>query len=232
MLKTVNHVSGGFTIRKISPKEIADFYFKGQYVNRSMPDSKIRGSTGLVKLGKEMGKDPSSEIYRFLDKSNNSQSILTTNHALYRYILDVQNNKSVDKPILKCKYCKRNILKTPVGLPISMIIKGDETHFVVIDSFCDFGCMFSHLKRKNMENRFYKDPLYMNVEQLMYCMYYAMYPDRTGTTIKDKPDWDLLRENGGPLTNEDFDSNCAEYVSVPSVIVLPSKKQYIKMCKK
>lgn len=226
--KAVIHVSESFTVRKIDPKEIALKYFKGEYNKRSLPDFKVHISNASVKPGKEIGKTASSEIYRFTDRCNNNQSIFTTNHNLYKYVTDLQNGKIVDSPILRCKYCKRCNLKRPIGLPISMILSGDETIFTVVDSFCDFGCAFSYLKRKNSENRIYRGPLYMNTEQLLYCLYYKIYPEKTGQSIKEKPDWDLLRENGGPLTDEEFDFDTTEYISIPSVITFPAKKQYLK----
>lgn len=227
--KAVIHVSENFTIRKIDPKEIAAKYLAGEYNNRSLPDFKLKSSSASVKLGKDVGKDAHSEIYRFIDKGNNSLSIVTTNHSLYKYIEALQNGKSVENPILRCKYCKRGNLKTPVGMPISMsILANEEVVFHVIDTFCDFGCMFSCFKRKSGENRSYRSPLYMNTEQLIYTMYYRVYPDRVGQSIREKDDWDLLRENGGALTDEEFDSGTAEYIPLPSVILLPSKKQYLK----
>jgi hypothetical protein len=228
-IKSVIHVNENFTIRKIIPKEIASRYFKGEFDNRSLPDFKIKTSNALVKLGKDIGKDAASEVYRFIDRGNNNQTILTTNHSLYKYSIDLYNGKTPDCPIVKCKYCKRTILKKPIGLPISMNISEDEVSFTVIDSYCDFGCAFSNLKRKNCESRLYRGPLYMNAEQLLYCMFYRMYPDRIGQSIKEKPDWDLLRENGGSLTDGEFDSEISEYVSIPSLIILPSKKQYLKL---
>ena len=228
---TVVRVCENFTIRKIVLKDSAIRYFKGDYKERTLPEFKIRPTVTLGKIGKEIGKDSTSEVYRFLDRSNNNQVILTTNHSLYKYALE-ENKESrglLNKPILKCKYCKRTILKSPIGLPISMEPEGDKLLFSVIDSFCDFGCALSYLKRRLMESRLYKGPLYMNSEQMLYCMYYRMYPDRIGQSICEKPDWDLLRENGGPLSNEEFDSNNSNYISIPSIVILPSKRQYTKL---
>ena len=209
----VIRVSETFTIRKIDPRAIASKFFKGEYANRTLPESKIKNSNVIVNIGKEIGNDASSEIYRFKDKNNNNINIYTTNHALYKYYIQDLNNK-LDFPILKCKYCKRGNLKRPIGLPVSMTLeKGEKMFgitpenvtFHVVDSFCDFGCAFSYLKRKIGESRMYREPFYANAEQLLYCLYYRVYPDRLGMSIKEKPDWDLLRENGGPLTNEEFD---------------------------
>lgn len=216
-------IAESFTIRKIDPKQIGLKYFKGEYDERKLPKYKVKTSTSLKNSRKEIGIDYSSEIYRFLDRSSNNQIILTTNHSLYKY-----SQEEGERPILHCKYCKRLVSKTPIGLPIKMEREDDKVVFSVLDSFCDFGCCFSFLKRRVSENRAYKGSLYMNAEQILYCMYYRMHPDKMGTSILEKPDWDLLKENGGPLTDEEFDSDNVSYVSLPSIVVLPSKKQYVK----
>jgi hypothetical protein len=225
--KPIIRVSENFTIRKIDPKHIASRFFKGDYTNRNLPENRIRSSTTANKMGKDVGQNASSEVFCYKDKNNNYQTIYTTNHALYKYVSDTDKNKEM--PILCCKYCKRGNLKKPIGLPISMEIDGPNITFFVIDSFCDFGCAYSFLKRKISESHSYRGPLYMNAEQMLYCFYYRVYPDREGKSIKEKPDWDLLRENGGPLTSKEFDSDTSEYISVPSIVLLPSKKQYTKL---
>lgn len=227
--KAVIHVSETFTIRKIDVKDIHAKYLLGEYNNRALPDVKLRSSNATVKLGKDVGKDASSEVYRFIDRGNNHLSVLTTNHALYKHVTDLQNGKGSELPILRCKYCKRSNLKKAIGMPISMLILANQdVAFNVINSFCDFDCMFECFKRKSRESRSYRSPLFMNTEQLIYCMYYRVYPDRVGQSIKGKDDWDLLRENGGTLTDEEFDLGAAVYIPIPSVILLPCKKQYLK----
>ena len=225
---TVFRVSENFSLRKIDPNLIALNFFKGEYLNRKISEKKIKKGN-ILKIGKDVGNDMSSEVYRFKDKDNNNQTIYTTNHALYNYVTKKNEGKILENPILKCKYCKRGNLKSPIGLPISMEIDNENVKFLVIDSFCDFGCTFSYLKRKNTESRLYRGPIYTNAEQLLYSLYYRVYPDRVGKNIKDKPDWELLRENGGPLTDEEFDSEKADYFPIPSVTVSSTKKQYIKL---
>jgi len=226
---TVFRIPESFTIRKIDPKILAIKFFNNEFDNRVIPEKKIKNVSQLLKIGKNIGTDISSEVFRFKDKGNNNQSIYTTNHALYDYAVKTANGKSCEVPILKCKYCKRKILKNPTGLPIAMEIENENISFSVIDSFCDFGCAFSNLKRRLGENRSYRGPLYENAEQLLYTLYYRVYPDKFGTKIKDKDDWDLLRENGGPLTDEEFDSEAYSYIPVPTVTIFPVKNQYIKI---
>jgi hypothetical protein len=220
----VFRVSDSFTLRKIDSKEMTVKFFKGEYANRKLPEARIKSSGTLLKISKDVGKDINSETYRFKDKNNNNQTIYTTNHVMYDY----HANECNELPIIKCKYCKRTILKNPMGLPISMEISNDDISFTAIDSFCDFGCTFSYLKRKTGQSRIYTGPLYCNAEQILHCLYYRVYPDRFGKNIKDKADWELLKENGGSLTNEEFDNEAAGYFCVPSVTVAPVKKQYLK----
>jgi len=224
--KAIVRVSENFTIRKIDPKIITQRFFKGEYKDRTLTENKIKTTNGSIKLGKDVGQKITSEVFQFKDRNNNYQTIYTTNHSLYKYV----SENSTEIPILKCKYCKRDKLKNPIGLPIAMEIeKNGNVIFYTIDVYCDFGCAFSFLKRKNSENRFYRNSLYMNAEQLLYCLFYRIYPDKIGKKIKSKVDWDLLRENGGSLTNEEFDSESFEYMPIPSVIMLPTKRQYIKL---
>jgi hypothetical protein len=241
MSKNVGITGGGilkitesFSLRKIDPKVIARKFFQGDYQNRGLPDTKIRGSVSVVKIGKEIGNDKNSEVFSYKDKNNNNQIIYTTNHALYKYVMENTKDQNIKEnpPILKCKYCKRGGMKRPIGLPIKMEKKSekkDDITFHVVDSFCDFGCAFSYLKRRTGTHRLYRGTLFANAEQLLHIFYYRVFPDRVGESILEKPEWDLLRDNGGPLTNEEFDANASTYIPVPSIILQPAKQQYVKM---
>lgn len=225
--QTIIRISESFTLRKIDPTLILAHLLNGKYGNRNLPDKKIRNNHTLVNLGKEVGTNPQSEIYRFKDRNNNNLVIYTTNHLLYKYVQNL--DKNLEPPLLKCKYCKRGKLKNPIGLPICMEVDNNSPIFYVIDSFCDFGCCFSYLKRKLGETKLYRNHYLSNAEQLLYCYYYTVYPDKKGTNIKEKPDWELLRENGGPLNDDEFDYEQNEYIPLSSIITLPAKKQFLKL---
>ena len=46
-----------FMLRRIVPKDIALKYFKGLYLNKTLPKKKIKTSKKFVTLGKEIGKN-------------------------------------------------------------------------------------------------------------------------------------------------------------------------------
>jgi hypothetical protein len=233
ILKTTETIN----LRKIDPKFINQKYFKGEYSNRELPENKVKKNSVSLNIGKDLGNNAQSEIYRFKDKNNNGITIYTTNHSLYKYVMSMQEKKETnfEAPILKCCYCKRGKMKHPIGMPICMERmtndkKSDNLIFHVINQFCDCGCVYSYLKRKLAESRPFRDSFLMNAEQILHCFYYTIFPDRVGQNIRAKPDWELLRENGGPLTDEEFDSNTCEYTPLPSnIFVSPSKKQYLKL---
>lgn len=220
-----------FTLRKVIPKDITKKYFSGELSRKTPPTEKIKTvDTGII-IGREVGTNLHQETYRFSDKQNGTQTILTTNHNLYQYYADVAKGENPELPIVRCKYCKRTVKKHPIGIPVTMEIdkQKNTTTYFIIDPCCDFGCCFSLLKRKTGDSRIYRDGKYMNAEQMLYCMYYQMYPEKRGCSLKEKPDWEMLRENGGLMTDEEFDSETTTYVNLPSLILSPTKSQVLRM---
>lgn len=220
-----------FTLRKISLKEITRKYFSGELSRKTPPIEKIKTVDTGIRIGREVGNNLHSETYRFADRQNGNQTILTTNHNLYNYYNELSKGNNPELPLIKCKYCKRTIKNTPVGIPIMMEIdeQNDTTTYYIIDPCCDFGCSFTLLKKKTGDSRIYRDGKYMNGEQMLYCMYYQMHPEKHGKSLQEKPDWEMLRENGGLMTDEEFDSETMTYVPLPSLIILPTKGQVLRM---
>lgn len=215
-------------LRRIDPVLMYKRYMAGEFKNVQIPDSKITISTAFVNLNNKIGVDQNSESYRFNDKSNCSQLIVTTNHEQYSHAKEAQSEQ---KPDEFCRWCRRKIEGESIGIPISMEINKltNVAVFNVEDSHDSFGCALATLKRTYACNKMYKDPLYIDAEQLLYCMYYRMYPEREGTQIKEANDWRLLICNGGPLSDSEYDSDKYEYLRTSSVVIVPLKRQYIKL---
>ena len=109
--------------------------------------------------------------------------------------------------------------------------KNKTTLFNVEGTYDTFGCALASLKRIYSCHYRYKDPLYMDSEQLLHTMYHKMYPDKIGSRIKEANDWRLLKLNGGPLTDQEYDSEQCEYVKIPNLVTVPVKRQYVKLNK-
>ena len=218
-------------LRRIDPVLMLRRYLSGEFKNITPPKAKITMSNAFVNLNQRIGSDQTSEIYRFNDKTNSGQLVVTTNHEQYRHNKDINDGKESKKPIPYCQWCRREIKGDPIGIPISMTVDRitNNATFDVEDTHDTFGCALAMLKRVYSCSRSYRDPLYMDAEQMLHCLYYRMYPDKKGTRIEEAEDWRLLRSNGGPLDDEEYDSKQYKYVKVPNVVTLPIKRQYIKL---
>ena len=218
-------------LRRIDPVSMIKGYLAGDFKTLSMPQTKVTMSSAFVNLGQRVGSDSSSEIYRFNDKTNQGQLIITTNHEQYKYAKDISEGKESLQPNSNCKWCRRLISDRPIGIPVSMAVDkhSGEVRFNVIEPHHSFECTLATLKHRYSCFRMYKDPLFMDAEQMLHCMYYKMYPDKKGTRIREALDPDLLVHNDGPLTEEEWDSDQHTYVNVPNVVLVPVKKQYIKL---
>ncbi len=219
-------------LRRIDPIVMLRRYLAGEFRKVTIPNGKVKFSKAFMNLNQRVGSDQTSEIYRFNDKTNSGQIIVTTNHIHYNHAKESRDGKEVEEPVTECKWCRRKIkADKAIGIPISMEVDRhtNKTVFNTEDSFDQFGCALAVLKRVYNCHHMYKDPLYMDAEQMLHCMYHMMYPDKVGTRIKEANDWRLLKLNGGPLDDEEFDSQQHGYVRLPNVVLVPVKRQYIKL---
>lgn len=219
-------------LRRIDPVLMLRRYLAGEFRQVSVPKGKVKFSTAFVNLNQKIGSDQTSEVYRFNDKTNSGQIIVTTNHEQYKYSKETSNgNTDIDKPIPYCGWCRREIKHRPIGIPVLMEVDRHTgtVSFNVEDTYDKFGCALAALKRIYSCHHMYKDPKYMDAEQLLHTMYHKMYPDKIGTRIKEANDWRLCKFNGGPLTDDEFDSEQYEYVQIPNLVLVPVKRQYIKL---
>lgn len=218
-------------LRRIDPVSMIKGYLAGDFKKLGMPQTKVTMSSAFVNLGQRVGTDSSSEIYRFNDKTNQGQLIITTNHEQYKHAKEQSEGKNTEPSVVNCKWCNRLIKGPTLGIPISMSVNKhtSEVRFNIIDFHHSFECALATLKRRYSTFRMYKDPLLMDAEQMLHCMYYKMHPKKKGTRIREALDPDLLVNNNGPLTEDEWESDQHTYISVPNVVLVPVKKQYIKL---
>ena len=219
------------TLRRIDPVDMFRRYLAGEFKNTTIPKDKIKLSSSFVNLNQKIGTDRNSKIYRFSDKTNSGQLIVTTNHENYQYKKDINDGKTREKPKSKCSWCRRKIEGQSISIVVAMEINSvtNEVLFHGEDNFDKFGCALAVLRRIYSCHHMFRDPKYMDAEQLLHCLYYRMYPNKIGTRIKESHDWRLLDINNGPLTSDEYDSEQFGYVEMANVILLPFKRQYVKL---
>ncbi len=230
MSRSVIKITETLMLRRIDPVDMLCRYMAGEFKNVLIPKDKVRLSSAFVNLNQKIGTDQTSKIYRFSDKNNSGQLLVTTNHNNYQHKKDIDNGVNIKRQIF-CNWCRREIKNKSIGIVTAMEVNTttNEAIFYTENDFDKFGCAFATLKRFNSCHKMYKDPKYMDAEQLLHCLYYRMYPTKVGTRIKEAHDWRLLDINGGPLSNDEYDSIHNEYVEIPNIIILPFKRQYVKL---
>lgn len=227
MSKSAIKVTETLMLRRIDPVVVLSKYLEGQYKSTTIPKTKVPLSSAFINLTQKIGTDSSSKVYRFNDKTNSGQIIVTTNHDNFQSV----NESNTETKRKFCRWSRREILDEGIGIPIAMEIDKvtNKIIFYEEDKFYNFSCAMAGLKRIYSCYHSYKDPLYMDAEQLLHLKYYKMYPDREGTRITEALDSRLLDINGGPLSDEEYDSDQCNYVPIPNVVIIPIKRQYIKL---
>lgn len=227
MSKPAIKITETLMLRRIDPIIMLKKYLNGDFKTVTIPTNKISLSSAFINLNQRIGSDANSRVYRFNDKSNLGQIIVTTNHDSYQYFRD----SSSETPRSICPWSRREILDEGVIIPVYMEIDKvtNKIYFYGEKKCYNFGCALSTLKYLLSCYHNYKDPLYMDADQMLHIYYYRSYPDKIGTRIVEAKHWELLDINQGPLTNEEYDDDQYMYIPVPNVVICPIKRQYIKL---
>lgn len=111
-----------------------------------------------------------------------------------------------NKTEMKCFNCHHQFDTKPLGCPIKYIKDGD---YICDGIFCSFNCVLQFIE----DNTINKNTIYKDSKQLLYHLYYQIYPtDNTTTTTTNEfiipaGSFRLLKSYGGPFTIEEYRQN-------------------------
>ena len=102
MSKSAIKITETLMLRRIDPVEMYRRYLTGEFSKLSIPENKVDTSSAFINLNSRIGSDQTAKIYRFNDKTNSGQIIVTTNHDQYHYVRmnDPQDNKVKDLSLI------------------------------------------------------------------------------------------------------------------------------------
>lgn len=228
-LDTITHITPTFLLKGIDPVKVITNYLNRKYDSLRLPLTKITTATNFtpVSLLPRYGDSVNDQTYIYRDKTNNQQIITTSNHYSYSIVRDnIENGRPIQLLVKgKCRWCHLELKVEPVGIPIKIEILGNRSYVFHVDGqYCSFECCYAGLKRLNIPNPYYRDPLYMDSEQMLKLMYSVIYPN--AGRLREAPDWTLLKENDGPLDAKEFFNNSHIYQRTTNIILLPVKIEY------
>jgi len=225
--KPILSVTPTFLLRKIDPHQIYEQYIQGQYANIKLPPEKITISTTPIVVQPTVGNSPESDVYTYRTKSNTIQTVVTTNHTRYQ-ICTTSGAETPDGG--ECDWCWKEFKHKAVGIPVQVDYIRDNgetiTKYYVDGCMCSFECTLAELKKHYALSYRYRDPLYIDSEQLLRNLYSTMYPN--AGFLRPAPDFHLLRRRGGSLNYDEFHDKKHTYERTPNVVVAPLKVQYLK----
>lgn len=210
-----------FTLTGVNQKEILEKYIRGYHREIEVKGigKKCSVKINTTKEKEKLDDSPFSKKYYLSSSTLNKQIVHTTNHDIFEM---VYNGNPMPIIEFDCFYCRMPRKQISLGFPLYLIVELDKYIFHVDEPYyCTFNCLYSGLDEKYRENREERDI----VEENIKLMFHLHFPDRVLT--KAKP-WRYHKKNHGTLTDEEFMNDSYKFFPIPSVILLPLKRQYIQ----
>lgn len=234
--RKTGNTSSNILIRGVRPDDVLTKYLDGVFTTVTLPE-KREINTKIPKM-QDYGTDPEkSQVYYYTDRQSRRVIVATGNHT--PYIQFVHNNYDPHTVIdlsnmnYPCYWCRRPLdkyRKTVVGIPIKINrTVTDQTGIFSFDCddygcYCDERCAYSSLKANYRNPITLRDSLWEDSESLLRFIYRLKYGDQT---LKEAKDFRLLKINGGPLDDDEYDSyENYDFSKSSNVIYLPIKKMY------
>jgi len=201
-----------FYIRNIDAYSLVQRLFAGEYVALEQPPpTKISSSLVSHTTITEESKGEESERYN-LKNGSYTTNIVTVHQDTFQ-----RTSKQV-----RCQWCKSVMLiDNAIGIPV----KHNKNIFYTLGHHCCFGCAYARLRCILQQYRATaQGAKYLYSEQLIKYLHELMHPDKK---LQPCPDWELLDDNGGPLTKDEFFSRSADsFVPLTSITIVPEKTAY------
>lgn len=209
-------INPSFFLKKIDPCQVYEKYKNGKYSHLSLPESKE----------KKMEKH-TSELFNKYEQNMENPIFIFKDKANYNQVVATSNCQKETTGSFICDWCRYPFKGERVGIPLKVEIeKGMPTIVHNEGCFCSFECCLSEVKWRRGVSFSYRDPLYMDSEQLLRYVYRLCYPK--GEVLREAPDFRLLRNNGGSIDLDDFFSKTHKYVRTSQVLQNPVRVQYLK----
>lgn len=234
--RKTGNTGNNFLIRGVRPDDVFAKYLEGKFKTATLPE-KREINTKIPKM-QNYGTDPeTSQIYYYTDRQSRRVIVATGNHK--PYIQFVHNNYDPHTVIdlsemnYPCYWCRRPLekyRKTVTGIPIKINrTVTDQTGIFSVDCddygcYCDDRCAYASLKANYRNPVALRDSLWEDSESLMRYIYRMKYGDQI---LKEAKDFRLLKINGGPLDDDEYDSyQNHDFEQSCNVIYLPIKRTY------
>lgn len=165
------------------------------------------------------GTDSNSNIFTKKSSTNEPKVFCTDNCSFFNSF-----NQGINEN-MKCYHCRRKITGLLFGAPVKyeMLIGKDNEEILVLHCItcdCCFECANASIDQYVPEDQqgFSRTILSFAFEKIC-----------PGKILKKSPDWKLLKENGGCLSETEFFQNTHKFNKISNIVFSASKNIYEKL---
>lgn len=203
-------ITPSFFLRGINIYDVARNYLAGKYSKQDVKP--IKSSIDSCKVSSAISGDESLSFYSTKDKNGVTTLIYTCG-----------KNYNRDTP---CHWCRRKFLHNYIGIPITYEPKGDIIKITTSGYYCSFGCADAHLQEKiNLGTHTSKYSIYNKSTSYLNRLFNLVHQGKRLIRAKD---WELLAQNGGSLTDAEYDDTNYVYECVGNIVISISVTEYRK----
>ena len=214
-------------LRGVNWHELLDEYLTGNFAEDSLDRSTVVTLKDSYEKPVVRGINGDSPSFTYKDEGA-TVLVFTTNCKQYEAKKDECLKTGEDEGALcmvsgqRCKWCREEIRKNPVGIPVSYYKdRLTSKHVIHMEgAYCTFECAFAGLKNKGRDDLLSR---YRDAESMLRMIFSVSHP---GKLLKKAPDWEAHEINQGTLTSEAFHNKHHCYIPISNWFFLPCKQMY------
>lgn len=222
-----------FVLRQVNAVELIKRYNEGAFSQvKDLPSAKIEVAKSTAIMAPTHGKSLQEPTCAIKDRMDKSIIMYTDNVSNFETFT---KSGGVPPKGGRCEWCRRLFTNESQGVPIAFkegeaisANKNGAPYYAFWDegTFCSYRCVLAHILMFKEIGPQQRDPLYLNSEATLRFRFSLEYPNVE--VLLPAPDYRLLKENGGSLTDEEFDGTKYTYLRTANVVIIPCKVAYIR----
>lgn len=203
-----------FALPKVDPVKVLAKYNAGYYENFRLPRFHIEGRSLGSLFKPSYGSDTNADIFTYRDKAGRESIV-------------VSSNCHRGSGPYRCHYCRRDFTTEPLGYVVSTssydLNEQQHLAFQTEGIFDLWSCVLAYILAGGPAfERLHPHALSNTVG-----LYRLQCPE--APPLKPSNDWRLLKCNGGPLDDENWEPVAeTKYIHLPNVKVVPARSLFLK----
>lgn len=218
-----------FLLKGVDPVELVKKYVSGNF-NSQFNKSKIpraKNNISIIPSNRTGSQDP---VFSVKDRFNNFIIISTSNHENFKVF--TESGGELKKGGI-CDRCHKTFEHTGIGYPVKYneksVLSNDRYRIIYVfyieGCFCCFEHCLEYVNLMLSQPLTQRDNMLNDAASALKFMHSLIYP---GQTLLSSNNPCLLKNNGGSLTEEEWEDKRYIYVPTDRLLLIPVKREHIR----